>query len=1155
MALDLFQLKLYALLRSTDTFSRKSLTQEINHIVGQLVCLRPDKEALDKWWTQQGTESKQAYGEELMAIAAASDRANLDYATIEQKLKKTNKNANLPETLQSERVHPISGQQRDLGSDTIPSLNPEEFPGFEAICQCPKAEAEKVFWWFWRFYPEMLAKALPEEGLIYPSHRILPDSPMQSYQATVSALTGARYPQPEEGLDSPTHPYLLVFTFSPIQEFIKSSRKFADFWAGSYLLHYLSVRLCWRVAEQYGPDAVIVPSLWGQDIVDALLLKHKYADFKAVFEEIQDGQRPVQRFIRRRSNNLSTAGFPNVITVLVPGQAAAVELGKQLSRELSDIWTKLGTTVRDDIRAKVGDWLDVALAEWQQGQEKHPDFNAARIKKTEVGKVLQELGINLDAEGDPLGTPDAIAHLQDMQRWCPQKRQADPHQHDPNRDQDKRLYPGWSWKDLWEYQLQNSWEPYWSAIPLGVPKQPLTASQATETYAPWKQAQGDLAQSLEAIPSEGEEQNYAGDFNVGTWWGSLQQRLRVGLQTVKNTRVWQIPAAPGVRSTVSGKFSALHPSFKYKAIAHQGEVRDLREGAGMPIASMRLFWLLMARAYPGLFNGSEMLNALEVTKRMAWVYGGAADFIGISTSKRKRFLRKRRSPKEAERVQGYEVEEREKLFYDRFVKFPNLSSVAAGRFMLEQPALVERYWTELQRAWDELQPKLGIRRSLENLIRRRPTHLLQVDDQLNPQRKHRQYYNGVMFSSKWLAEDLGLEKDAANELSGMIDSVHREIFQTTEGSPSDWWAVVLADGDSMGRYISGSKLKRYREYLNSTLTGLDESFQKQLPGFAELLKTRKRMGPATHVGLNRSLLDFSNRLVPYLTERRFCGRVIYSGGDDVMALMPLEDLPEYLLSLRAAWCGDADPYKDKEHRNKDPLVGFEDQQGYWQPQFKTQAARELVPDRPLFTMGQGATMSMGIVLAYKTIPLPTVLESLWEAEAKRAKKLPGKNGLCLRVLYGGGNQLEALMNGDLLQSWWACVEDCCDAGDQLSPVLYKLAELLPRRAIATENSYLFAEAAKVVNEGRDDKLNAFPRLETWLKAWEDWTRDCLKQHFEAEANWETAYLKVLKEPWKHDPLPLGCHPDDVGKLLRLMAFWVDKRVERYLWGHGGQAND
>jgi CRISPR-associated protein Cmr2 len=304
------------------------------------------------------------------------------------------------------------------------------------------------------------------------------------------------------------------------------------------------------------------------------------------------------------------------------------------------------------------------------------------------------------------------------------------------------------------------------------------------------------------------------------------------------------------------------------------------------------------------------------------------------------------------------------------------------------------------------------------------------------------------------------------------------------------------------------------------------------------------MGPATHVGLNPSLLDFSDRLVPYLTERRFCGRVIYSGGDDVMVVMPLEDLPEYLMSLRAAWCGDSDPYSDQDQNIEFDTTNDD---GYWHPNFKSDSAREFLPNRPLFTMGKGATMSMGIVLAYKTVPLPTVLESLWQAESERAKKMPGKDGLCFNVIYGGGNRLEALMNGGLLTSWWDCVRDYATYGDKLSPVLYKLAEILPKRAMVTETGQLFAEAATVVMMGRDDQLDNFKQIKTWLNKWEDWARGCLKRHFKND-NWEQQYLAVLKEPWKYEPLPPGCHPDDLGNILRFTAFWVDKRVERYQWG-------
>jgi CRISPR-associated protein Cmr2 len=263
--------------------------------------------------------------------------------------------------------------------------------------------------------------------------------------------------------------------------------------------------------------------------------------------------------------------------------------------------------------------------------------------------------------------------------------------------------------------------------------------------------------------------------------------------------------------------------------------------------------------------------------------------------------------------------------------------------------------------------------------------------------------------------------------------------------------------------------------------------------------------------------------VPYLTEKRFCGKVVYSGGDDVMAVLPLADLPEYLLSLRAAWCGAKDPFNDFDNKEAtDNLEGS----GYWHP---LSTVKELA-QRPHFTMGKDATMSMGIVIAYKSVPLPTVLESLWTAEKERAKKIPGKDGLCFRVIYGGGNTLEAVMKGHLLESWWNFIQQYQQL--DLSPALYRLAEELPRRACVTENDQLFSKAAQVILKRRDESKNLgveiYDPILNWLNAWEDWVKS-LKLSQNAEE-------------------PLGTQPEDVGRLLRFSAFWVDKMVQQQQWG-------
>ncbi|NJL23688.1 MAG: type III-B CRISPR-associated protein Cas10/Cmr2, partial [Leptolyngbyaceae cyanobacterium SM1_3_5] len=124
-----------------------------------------------------------------------------------------------------------------------------------------------------------------------------------------------------------------------------------------------------------------------------------------------------------------------------------------------------------------------------------------------------------------------------------------------------------------------------------------------------------------------------------------------------------------------------------------------------------------------------------------------------------------------------------------------------------------------------------------------------------------------MFSGKWLADDLQLDADQTVALRQAVAEAHQRL-NFGDSSPSDWWVLVLGDGDGMGNYVNGSRLKPYGDYLETDW--VDRTLLNDTH-WTDLLETRKRMGPGTHVGLNRALLDFSNRLVPYLTEERCCG--------------------------------------------------------------------------------------------------------------------------------------------------------------------------------------------------------------------------------------------------------------------------------------------
>ncbi|MGP1383445.1 MAG: type III-B CRISPR-associated protein Cas10/Cmr2 [Thainema sp.] len=1069
-----YRRKLYALLQLPSSQTSEFFAQ-INDLRESLACFNDHLDDLNTWWNRETTGGQLA-----QAIGASSDRVNLHAANTD------------PTSIPIR--HPISGEPGNV-NPLPPPLKDEDIPDEVLAADDPK----KVFWWFWRFYPELWLNsqsnqsATLQDGLLYPAHTVLPDCPIHSHQATVSALVGAMYPASWHETDSqkPETPYLLLFSFSPVQEFIKASRKFLDFWAGSYLLHYLSARLCWHIAQEYGPDAVIVPSLWGQDIFDAFCLKEQYPDFALFMQRDIELTKfceryPVaEQFNDKESNSLSTAGFPNMITALIPGKAAAQTLGQKLSEKLTEEWKTIGNKIRDDIRKN-------AIA-----------FLTEDVHQSARTEFWREFDKTLPSQADPTLYRREASLLK--QENC------------------------WEWRHIWDAQLDNTWEPYWAAVPLGNPEQTLVEANV-DNYAAWAEAQDEIAWPPTPLPSEAEKRVYIKELNVGTWWGSLQQRLRTAHMAVKNTRHWQIPAAPGPRSSLSGQFSAVHPRLNYQKLKRNGDYKDFREGGGLPESSMRLFWLLMSYAYKGLFNGSEMLNALELTKRMAWQFGGVAESMGIPTTLTSL------KPEDYEKDDRDELhlqENNQEIDYEQLVRFPNLSSIAAARFMYES---YEQPNSKLRAYWRVLRQKIGQefetfqhRDQFAARTRGRPTQVIKTDRRINSDNRPGHNYNGVMFSSKWLADDMNLDKTSASDginevaiLRRVVDEAHRhKDVNFGDGSPGDWWVIVLGDGDGMGSYISGEKLEKYKEYLVDLEAShyLDQAANANLEEFSKhfqkLLETSKRMGPATHIGLNRALLDFSNRLVPYLTEKRYCGRVIYSGGDDVMAVLPLEDLPEYLRSLRAAWSGEQDP--DGE---------FDSNGGYWHPKSSLKG----ISQRPHFTMGKDATMSLGIVIAYKTVPLPTVLESLWDAE-QTAKAMPGKDGLCFRVIYGGGNTLEALMKGKLLDDWWKLVNH---GGEELSPLLYRLAEELPKRACITPNCYLFAEAAKVIAKNRDESRHTLDfdqfcnDLNQWLRDWEDWARTAT----------ETA---------SSDDPPSGTRPEDLGYLLRFSAFWISKNAQRRAW--------
>jgi CRISPR-associated protein Cmr2 len=746
-------------------------------------------------------------------------------------------------------------------------------------------DEQKLFWWLWRCLQKAAGDLMGDDQnlLLMPAETRIPDGSIWNHTSLTAAMAGAL-----TGVDltiddlkkwtrnqEPSHAYLATFSFTPIQELIKASRKMRDFWAGSWLLHYLSAKVSWELALKYGPDSLVYPSLFQQPLIDSWLLD-KWSDFKPWID------RPSER-------QLLTAGFPNVIVILVPeGKVdAAMQYAKQV---LEAEWSKIGDLVFSELQERKQPWMPELVKE-------HITWN------------------------------------------------------------------GW---------LQTQWQTYWSAMPVGDLDQPLTSSEIHKNTekSPWRDSQNQtfqvpkdhkLFREKEAAfinQAAGLRRERYGkhpfNANVGSWWPHIFDRTRAGVTAVKNARTWKLPTVFDTRSTISGVGSIVH----HYPIKHK--VTDTEAKA---------LW----QNHAGCFDGREQLNATEVVKRV--LHKVIPKLIPSLT--------------DTDKIDAI---------------YPDLTAGVAG-YLKTYPEHQQHFRLACNAIEKELRTHNLVAKNLPQNC-----GIPWIEEQLTLSAKK---YHPRHLSPGWLVEEIEVDDEQRQDLKVNLDRVVAEYYP--QNNPADWYVLAAGDGDDLSKWLKGTKLKKYRDYVPDKLIEKASADLELAPSFNEFLDEKKRMGPSTHAALSRALLDFSNQLVPYLTEQRYAGRLVYSGGDDVLAYTNLWEWDRWLWDVRECFRG-----------KPDPAQKFGNGGDYWQWQDPNpDHLPENLSKRPLFTMGGSATISFGIVIASQSVPLAIALEHMWEAEAGAkdhfcetlGKEHCKKNAVQVRVLYGNGNVLKATAKFEAFYLW------------------------------------------------------------------------------------------------------------------------------------------
>lgn len=249
--------------------------------------------------------------------------------------------------------------------------------------------------------------------------------------------------------------------------------------------------------------------------------------------------------------------------------------------------------------------------------------------------------------------------------------------------------------------------------------------------------------------------------------------------------------------------------------------------------------------------------------------------------------------------------------------------------------------------------------------------------------------------------------DTATRLPVLLEAVREQAADDGEAEQTDVWlrkigkaigvpaeryhAFILMDGDRLGAWLSGENTLAFREAFHSKV-------RQGLTGYrgttlANYLETMRPTSPARHMAISAALNGFALDLVRHVVEDLCLGKVLYAGGDDVMAMVAVRDLPKVLWLLRMVYSGGM-PGAVHDVFPHDLEIG----RGFvrWKGALYQ-------------TMGETATASAGAVIAHHQAPLGAVLRSLRTAEtlAKAPKENGGggRNAFSITVIKRSGGAL------------------------------------------------------------------------------------------------------------------------------------------------------
>jgi len=265
------------------------------------------------------------------------------------------------------------------------------------------------------------------------------------------------------------------------------------------------------------------------------------------------------------------------------------------------------------------------------------------------------------------------------------------------------------------------------------------------------------------------------------------------------------------------------------------------------------------------------------------------------------------------------------------------------------------------------------------------------------------------WNGRWLDPDGGVGGD--DEPPPPAELQDRIVAARRENPVPKYYAVVLLDADNMGLWLQGEQAPKVRDILHpETLT----YYEGLGPATRRGLEARRPVSAALHASISDALNGFACQVAGPIVKRH-SGTLIYSGGDDVMALLP---------ARRAVACADAlqKAFRGLSDDDDTCPVGWHSVDG-----------------RQLLMMGPEASMSAGIAYVHVREDLRLALEAARKSE--QDAKQSGRNAMALQFMRRSGEHAGGVIAWELA-SWFQNLVDAFASG-ATNIWVYRLRTELP----------------------------------------------------------------------------------------------------------------